>query len=159
MEEYAHSLGEINLINLHFYRILSITLLLGLMACAGAAVTAVPSTPTPGVPVPQYGKEVVSKLSFKEPRGMTMGYGSLWVDIYSDTLFRVAPASGQTQVTITVGIGGEPAQMAVAGDALWVINAQSASVARVDPKTNQVTDRFKFADICCSLAVFEGGVE
>jgi len=136
-------------------------LLFVLAACTAPTLTATPAMPIPPTDVPAadlYGKEVVNKLSLQEPRGMLMGFGSLWVDTYGDTLFRLDAGSGQTQATITSGIGKEPAEMAITEDALWVINSQSANISRIDPKTNQVTDRFKFKDICCSLAVFDGGV-
>jgi len=137
----------------------SVLLLFVLAACAAPTPAPTPTAPPTNTPAPDpYGKEVVSKTSFKELRGLIMGFGSLWVDIYGDTLYRVDPASGQTQATLTTGIGQEPAQMAITDDALWLINSQSATISWVDPKTNQVTDRLKLRDICCALAVFQGGV-
>lgn len=105
-----------------------------------------------------YGQEVIEITSFEEPRGMINGFDSLWVNIYADTLFRIDPVNGETLAVIQDKIGREPAAMAVTDDALWVINASSRSISRVDPNANQVTDRIEFPDICCALAVYDDGV-
>ena len=139
-------------------RILILVLLL-LTACTLSPFPANTSTTPPSTPTPNpYGKEVIARYRYPEPRGLATGFGSLWVDVFGDSLYRVDPSTGQQQAVITAGIGKEPAQMLATQDALWLINSQSATIARIDPQSNTVTASLKFGDICCSLAEFDGGV-
>jgi DNA-binding beta-propeller fold protein YncE len=69
------------------------------------------------------------------------GFGALWVTGTTDTVTRVVPASDPgtpTERTVTVGEG--PIGVATGAGAVWVANAQSGSVSKVDPTTLHVDE-------------------
>lgn len=87
------------------------------------------------------------------PEAIGSGAGSLWVTAFDyDANFdplpgvvkRINPATGATLATIPVG--AEPHDIDVSPGAVWVVNADSGSVMRIDPATNQVVATIQIPD-------------
>lgn len=82
------------------------------------------------------------------PRAVVVGFGSVWVANLSDgTISRIDPATNRVSATIPLDpspreFGAVPLGVAVGAGAVWVASgvtgAESGSVARIDPATNQV---------------------
>jgi DNA-binding SARP family transcriptional activator len=77
--------------------------------------------------------------------GIAAGLGALWAISRDDAaLLRIDPGSGRVtdEVALVGRTGSEspaPIALAVAGDAVWVLNANTATVTRVDASTLGVT--------------------
>jgi streptogramin lyase len=75
----------------------------------------------------------------------TYAFGSVWVPDFagsSDSVQRFDPATRRR--TATVRTGSAPIQIAGGSGSLWVANAQSNTVARIDPRTGAVQARITF---------------
>jgi hypothetical protein len=67
-----------------------------------------------------------------------VGASGVWITDGSERLARVDPATrAVTGIQVGVPLDG----VAVGAGAVWVISARRASVLRIDPRTNTVTDR------------------
>ena len=49
-----------------------------------------------------------------------------------------------------INLGGDPDWMAIGEDAVWISNEKHKSVFRIDPRTNRIVARVRFADPPCS---------
>jgi YVTN family beta-propeller protein len=70
-------------------------------------------------------------------RGLTVGYGSVWVINRDATVSRIDPTTNQVSATIGVPRCCVGELVAGAG-AVWVANRTAGAVARIDPATNRV---------------------
>jgi streptogramin lyase len=133
-------------------------------APAGVPPTAMPpaapsATQTKASP---YGPEVVAVIPIATAaHGVAVGHGSVWVTgHHSDMLYRVNPDTGEIEAKIKVGQG--PGPINIEGDMLWVgdygTSAETSSLTRVDPTTNEVVVTVKPPDLCCNLAVLDGAL-
>ena len=73
-------------------------------------------------------------------------------------LFLLLVAGSSPPVTARVATGEHPCGVASGFGAVWVANDGSGTVARVDPKTNQVTRRVRAGRGVCSVATGAGFV-
>ena len=74
-----------------------------------------------------------------DPRGIAVGFGSVWVGLAgSNTVVRIDPETND--VTQPIGVGNAPGSLAVSADAVWVVNTLDDTVSRIDPDTNSVVD-------------------
>jgi YVTN family beta-propeller protein len=90
----------------------------------------------------------IPSSSASVPVALTIGEGAIWVvsrpdfrccplaSIGTGTLSRIDPRTNS--ITETITLAGNPAGVAVGGGAVWVANAGSRSVIKVDPKERSV---------------------
>ena len=88
------------------------------------------------------------------PRGIALGGGAIWVGVYDDNvLLRIDPRSHR--VVRAIAVGGEPADIAAEGTAVWVTNSVGSStigtVSRVDARTNYVPKTVRLRQIVPGL--------
>lgn len=77
---------------------------------------------------------------------LAIGDGYVWVTGQTDILTRVFPRPlGQSLQWESVRVGQGPIGVAVGGGAVWVVNAQSGTLTRVDPRELRVTGTFPVA--------------
>ena len=74
--------------------------------------------------------------------GLRFAAGSLWSVSAGGELTRVDPTSGKVVATIPLGIL-KPGGLAFGDGSVWVTDAYSPSVLRIDPSVNQLVDRFR----------------
>ncbi|MHB8681886.1 MAG: Vgb family protein [Acidimicrobiales bacterium] len=75
---------------------------------------------------------------------IAVGDGAAWVTGKTDSLTKISPKPfGVTLVAHDVRVGQGPIGVAVDSGAVWVANAQSGTVSRVDPATLRVTATFR----------------
>jgi YVTN family beta-propeller protein len=73
-------------------------------------------------------------------RRIAYGLGSAWVsDDIADAVRRLDAQSGEIAVTIQLDPGTYPTGIAVGIDSLWVANAGTSTVTRIDPASMSVT--------------------
>lgn len=84
--------------------------------------------------------ELVHEASVRGTVRVAFGHGSLWSISASGELTRVDPATGV--VVGTLGLGVEPAGLAVGEGSVWVTGSHSPTLLRIDPSVNEVVDRF-----------------
>jgi len=96
---------------------------------------------------------------------LAVGYGAVWVTGQQSSLTRVDPTPvGLVLRWRSVSVGLGPAGVAVGAGSVWVADAQSASVTRVDPATLRVTGSWRLPDghggfiQPAAIAVFGGRV-
>jgi DNA-binding SARP family transcriptional activator len=78
------------------------------------------------------------RRSSAEATSVAVGASGVWITDGSERLARVDPATrAVTGIQVGVPLDG----VAVGAGAVWVISARRASVLRIDPRTNTVTDR------------------
>jgi virginiamycin B lyase len=90
--------------------------------------------------------EVVTSIDFeKRPcAGLASGFGSIWVPLCDDkepALARVDIATNKIVATIPVGPGDSEAGVTTSATGVYVIIGSGGNWARIDPKTNTVTNR------------------
>jgi DNA-binding SARP family transcriptional activator/ABC-type transport system substrate-binding protein len=84
--------------------------------------------------------EVVSEASVRETLWVRFDGDSLWSVSANGELTRLDPATGETIATI--GLGVEPAGLAVGEGSVWVTGRHSPTLFRIDPSVNEIVDRF-----------------
>ncbi len=73
-------------------------------------------------------------------RQIEFGGGSGWAaDDLSDSIHRLDGQSGDSAATIALDAGAFPRALAVGPDSVWVANAGTSTVARIDLKTSAIT--------------------
>jgi YVTN family beta-propeller protein len=78
-----------------------------------------------------------------QPRFLAVGEGSVWVLNQKDgTVSRIDPETNTVAATIEAGVAGPGGDIAAGEGAVWVRGTKVLLVA-IDPKTNQVTKRFR----------------
>jgi YVTN family beta-propeller protein len=76
-----------------------------------------------------------------DPIGVAEGFGSVWVVNAADgSLSRISTDTQELEATIEE-VAGDPRQVTTGGEAVWVSDHDADEVVRIDPETNQVTDR------------------
>ena len=79
-------------------------------------------------------------ISGVEARQIEFGGGSGWAaDDLSDSIHRLDGQSGDVAATIALDAGAFPRALAVGPDSVWVANAGTSTVARIDLKTSAIT--------------------
>ena len=68
------------------------------------------------------------------------GHGALWSVSATGELTRLDPVTGKEVATL--GLGIEPAGLAVGEGSVWVTGSRSPVLLRIDPTVNEVVDRF-----------------
>jgi virginiamycin B lyase len=77
------------------------------------------------------------------PRFEAVGLGAVWVLNQGDgTVTRIDPATNTVAATIAAELPGNGGCIAVGEGAVWV-TMPNVPVSRIDPATNQVTDRYR----------------
>ena len=71
------------------------------------------------------------------PEAVSSGAGSVWVADAGGSVRRIDPGSGAAVDQILVG--GEPGSIVSGGGAIWVASTVGATVTRIDPTTESVT--------------------
>ena len=75
------------------------------------------------------------------PAGVAVGFGSVWVSLSGVKLARIDPTTHRSTI---VSIGASPyyygSQVAVGFGSVWVAKGGEGAVARVDPRTGEVTN-------------------
>jgi YVTN family beta-propeller protein len=102
------------------------------------------------------------------PEELAVGAGSLWVAnrllgrngfFPSGKRGSVSRIDPQTNAVVeTTRVGHEPSGIAVADDAVWVVNRTDFTVSRIDPRTNRVTATIQIGNRPRALAAGEGAV-
>ena len=150
--------------------VLAIALLLG---CGGddddaeppaSAEAAATSTEAPALPEDEITAQGAKRLEFsdlleaqltsaEEPDWLVSGFGSVWAKLGSGDVMRVDPATGKLVSEIGEGKpgqrppGGHLCQgLGASDEAIWLCQ-EVGSVARIDPKTNQVTATVKLDNL------------
>ena len=100
--------------------------------------------------------EVVETIAVGlDPRGIAIGFGSVWVALAgSNTVVRIDPETNE--VTQPIGVGNAPGSLAVSADAVWVVNTLDDTVSRIEPDTNSVVDTIAVGDDPAEIAVAGG---
>ena len=140
-----------------------------LSACAPAA-TAMPPSPTVAPPTqvadtaspvptllsefPGVGKVLETVLLPVNPnRDSVYAFDSLWLLYDADgTVTRWKPVNRQVLATITVGDPGkapygDPVNAVATADSIWVTSVAAREIARIDPNTNQITERIPLGQV------------
>jgi DNA-binding SARP family transcriptional activator/ABC-type transport system substrate-binding protein len=84
----------------------------------------------------------VAEAPVRDTVGLRFAAGSLWSVSAEGELTRVDPTSGKIVATIPLGIL-KPGGLASGDGSVWVTDAYSPSLLRIDPSVNQVVDRFR----------------
>jgi streptogramin lyase len=84
---------------------------------------------------------LVRESSIRDTVRLAFGKGALWSVSKDGELTRIDPATGQT--VATVGLGVEPAGLAVGEGAVWVTDRNSPALLRVDPILNEKLPSFR----------------
>jgi class 3 adenylate cyclase len=88
------------------------------------------------------------------PAGVAVGFGSVWVSLSGVKLARIDPTTHRSTI---VSIGASPyyygSQVAVGFGSVWVAKGGDGAVARVDPKTGEVTNIALGSDLLIPLGL------
>src|SRR5919197_6083462 len=107
--------------------------------------------------------KVVGDADVRDTAAVRFGAGSLWSVSSEGELTRIDPASGRVLATIGLGIV-KPGGLAFGEGSVWVTDAYSPTLLRVDPAVNEVVDRFSLpteglvTDLTGEVAVGAGSV-
>jgi DNA-binding SARP family transcriptional activator/streptogramin lyase len=126
----------------------------GALVLAGAAVAAVVgltqggteraraiADPDSNVFVSAHTGNLVRESSIRDTVLLAFGKGALWSVSKDGELTRVAPATGET--VATVGLGVEPAGLAVGEGSVWVTDRNGPALLRIDPVLNEKLPSFR----------------
>ena len=115
---------------------------------------------------PKGGRFAQSVPARREPSGVALGEGSVWVsdlggwpgarDYEWGTVQRVDPIAGR--VVAEAAVGRAPAAVAVGEGGVWVTNNLDATVSRIDPQTMKATSAIPVGDSPTGIAAGLGGV-
>ena len=76
------------------------------------------------------------------PVAVAVGFDSVWaVSRDADALYRLDPLDGTQPLEIPLGDGADPSDVATGGRWVWVAEAGAEEVARIDPRTNELSGR------------------
>ncbi len=103
-------------------------------------------------------KQVVAAIpAAKDPSGLALGEGSVWVaNSRDDSVSRIDPVGNR--VTGVIRVGRSPRAIAFGEGSIWVANFLGNSVSRIDPATNEVTATIRVDGNPSSVAAGGGGV-
>lgn len=78
----------------------------------------------------------------RQPRFLAAGEGAVWVMNQADgTVSRISPLANEVRATIRVGAPIRGGDIAVGGGSVWVRGGPEL-LARIDPETNRVVERY-----------------
>ena len=86
------------------------------------------------------GGDVVREAPVRDTVAVRFGGRSLWSVSSQGELTRVDPETGA--ILASIGLGVEPAGLAVGDGSVWVTGRHSPTLFRIDPSVNEVVDRF-----------------
>ena len=79
-----------------------------------------------------------------EPVAVATGFGSAWAaNSGNGSLTRVALAGSRVE---TLGLNDQPSGIAAGPAYLWVISRRSKKLLRIDPETNEVTNKLRLSE-------------
>jgi virginiamycin B lyase len=91
----------------------------------------------------------VAAVPVPDPCGaMAIGFGSLWVANCKDvSLYRIDLKATRVAAVIPTGLADPSGELslAVGAGSVWLLTDEGGVLSRVDPQTNQVTERIKVA--------------
>jgi virginiamycin B lyase len=91
---------------------------------------------------PAQAKVIATIRTHPAPRFLATGMGSVWVLNQSDgSVSKIDPNSNEVTATIPVHVPGEGGCIAAGLGSVWVTMPKTP-LSRIDPKTNQVTERY-----------------
>ena len=147
----------------------------GALALAGAAAAVVVgltqggtetaqalSAPDSNVFIAAESGELVRAAPVRDTIRVAFGDGALWSISSKGELTRLDPATGKEVARL--GLGVEPAGLAVGEGSVWVTGASSPTLYRIDPSVNKVVDEFPLpmeevvTDLTGEVAVGAGSV-
>ena len=85
---------------------------------------------------------IVDVAPVRDTVGVRFGAGSFWSVSAEGALTRLDPTTGDIVATIGLGIL-KPGGLAIGKGSVWVTDAYSPTLLRVDPRVNAVVDRFR----------------
>ena len=110
--------------------------------------------PTPFSEFPGVGKVLETiPLPVNPNRDSVYAFGSLWSLYDADgTVTRWDPLARQVLATITVGDPkgapyGDPVNAVATADSIWVTSVAAREIVRIDPNTNQITERIELGQV------------
>jgi YVTN family beta-propeller protein len=115
---------------------------------------------------PRGGRFAQSVLGNREPSGVALGEGSVWVsdlggwpgarDYEGGSVQRVDPKAGR--VVAEAAVGRAPAAVTVGEGGVWVTNNLDDTVTRIDPQTMKATSTIPAGDSPTGVVAGLGGV-
>ncbi len=112
------------------------------LAQGGSESAAATAQPDSDVFVSAAAGKLVADASVRDTVGVRYGAGSLWSVSANGELTRIEPSTGRIQATIGLGIL-EPGGIAFGEGSVWVTDADSPTLLRIDPAVNTLVDRFR----------------
>jgi YVTN family beta-propeller protein len=107
---------------------------------------------------PQTNRVVATIAVRSQPRFLAVGEGAVWVLNQTDgSVSRIDPNTNRVVATIEVGVPGPGGDIAAGEGAVW-IRATKILLSVIDPKTNQVIQRFGPAQGSGAVRVGNGNV-
>ena len=79
-----------------------------------------------------------------EPVAVATGFGSAWAaNSGNGSLTRVALAGSRVE---TLGLNDQPSGIAAGSGYVWVISRRGRKLLRIDPETNEVTNKVRLSE-------------
>jgi streptogramin lyase len=77
------------------------------------------------------------------PDAVGVGRSGVWVRAAAGPIWRVDPLTTRVAATLRVphGLGGGQGSVLVGDDAVWVADPATATILRIDPRSNQIVER------------------
>jgi virginiamycin B lyase len=141
--------------------VVAAAVLAGVVFAVGIARRPDPQPGPPARPDPTAPARVAATFPlFGDSVAMAVRAGDLWVAGDNPTWVTrwVTPTNPMTRQTPTIALPAAPTRLAVTEDAVWVLTPGDASVARIDPATNQVVATIPVGRAPSGLAVGAGAV-
>jgi streptogramin lyase len=92
----------------------------------------------------------------KKPRGVAVGYGSVWVaNSTQRTITRINPRKRKAVQTIKLQVN--PTRVATGGGGVWVTARYADQLIRIDPGRREVRERARTGSEPYALDVVSGG--
>jgi DNA-binding SARP family transcriptional activator/ABC-type transport system substrate-binding protein len=112
-----------------------------LLTQGGAGSAQAIAQPNSDVLVSAPSGKILDAAAVRDTVAVRFGAGSLWSVSAEGELTKVDPSTGEIVATIGLGIT-KPGGLAVGAGSVWVTDAYSPTLLRIDPKVNVVADRF-----------------
>jgi virginiamycin B lyase len=91
--------------------------------------------------------------------GLTEGFGSVWSPSCGDkTVVRIDEKTNAVVATIPVGPGESEGGIAASSDAVWLVSDPAGKLARIDPKTNTVSELIGIPAKSAAVFFADGGI-
>lgn len=107
-----------------------------------------------------------SILIGEQTRSVAVADGVVWVTSWGDgrlkhesgSVTRVELLEDEAVAVATIGVGAFPIKVAVGAEYVWVVNRDSATVSRISPGSNQVSDTISVGGRPVDIAIASGAV-